>query len=50
VTPLSEAIAATVELFRTLHAQGRLVPEEQGLAVDGGVAVDTPARRPSGSR
>ncbi len=44
VTPLPEAIAATVELFRTLQQRGRLVPEEQGLHVDGDVAVDAPVR------
>jgi nucleoside-diphosphate-sugar epimerase len=48
VTPLPEAVAATVELFRALQRDGRLVPEEQGLAVDGDVAVDAPAGRHSG--
>lgn len=47
VTPLPEAVAATVELFRSLQREGRLVPEEHGLAVDGEVAVDGPAHRPS---
>jgi nucleoside-diphosphate-sugar epimerase len=47
VTPLPEAVAATVEVFRTLQRQGRLVPEEHGLAVDGDVAIDAPAQRRS---
>lgn len=47
VTPLPEAIAATVELFQTLQRQGRLVPEEHGLTLAGDTAVDGPAHRPS---
>jgi hypothetical protein len=47
VTSLPEAVAASVELFRTLQGQSRLVPEEHGLAVEGGLAVDAPARSAS---
>lgn len=43
VTPLPEAIAASVELFRSLQRQGRLVPEEQGLTVEGDRALDAPS-------
>jgi hypothetical protein len=47
VTPLTEAVASTVELFRGLQGEGRLVPEEHGLAVVGDTAIDGPAHRPS---
>jgi nucleoside-diphosphate-sugar epimerase len=40
VTPLEDGIAATVEFFRSLQARGVLRPEEHGLIVEDGVAVD----------
>lgn len=40
VTPLDDGIAATVEFFGTLQARGVLEPEEHGLVVEDGVAVD----------
>jgi UDP-glucuronate 4-epimerase len=48
VTPLPEAIAETVDLFRSLERESRLVPEEHGLTAEGDRAVDAPAgpRRP----
>ena len=40
VTPLDEGIAATLEFFRDLWTRGLLVPEEHGLVVADGFAVD----------
>jgi UDP-glucuronate 4-epimerase len=40
VTPLEDGVAATVEFFRTLQARGVLEPEEHGLIVEEGTAVD----------
>lgn len=41
VTPLDEGIAATVGFFRDLQARRDLHPEEHGLIVDDGIAVDS---------
>jgi UDP-glucuronate 4-epimerase len=40
VTPLEDGVAATVEFFRTLQVRGVLEPEEHGLVVEEGTAVD----------
>jgi nucleoside-diphosphate-sugar epimerase len=40
VTPLDEGIAATVAFFRDLDRRGALAPEEHGLVVEEGLAVD----------
>lgn len=40
VTPVGEGVAATLEFFQDLQARGRLVPEEHGLVVRDGRAVD----------
>jgi nucleoside-diphosphate-sugar epimerase len=44
LTPLDEGIAATVEFFRDLQTRGLLVPEEHGLVVADGIAVDVDSR------
>jgi UDP-glucuronate 4-epimerase len=40
VTPFEEGVAATVEFFRGLQVRGVLEPEEHGLTVEDGIAVD----------
>lgn len=40
VTPLREGIAGTVDFFHDLESRGALVPEDHGLLIDNGVAVD----------
>jgi UDP-glucuronate 4-epimerase len=40
VTPLREGIDETVRFFADLHARGALVPEDHGLVIEGGVAID----------
>lgn len=42
VTPLLDAVARSVELLSRLRERGGLVPEEHGLALVDGVAVDRP--------
>jgi hypothetical protein len=47
VTPLLDAVARSVELLNRLRERGELVPEEHGLALVEGVAVDRPVPAPS---
>jgi hypothetical protein len=42
VTPLLDAVARSVDLLGRLRERGELVPEEHGLALAEGVAVDRP--------
>lgn len=42
VTPLLDAVARSVELLVRLRERGELVPEDHGLALVDGVAVDRP--------
>lgn len=48
VTPLEDGVAATMALFRDLTERDALVPEEHGLVIADGVAIDIEAA--SGSR
>lgn len=41
VTPLEEGVADTVRFFRDLRSSGALVPEDHGLVIDDGVAVNS---------
>jgi len=51
VTPLVEAISDSVGLFQDLHRRGALIPEEHGLTVVDGTAVDAPVvARPRANR
>jgi nucleoside-diphosphate-sugar epimerase len=40
VTPIEEGVAVTVEFFRGLQIRGVLEPEEHGLSIEDGIAVD----------